>query len=178
MMMDASFTKVSILKDLKTIYRRALEDGNWQVALQATKLRGQHIGMFGKQLLPNVVRIADMTEEQLVEFIDRLETRDPSLKDQEVKPAGENHGPGREPDGQAANLEAPNLQEEAAPEGEHRDSAASASFTPPTRYGLSRRQEEPLDNLYFQKEKPTEGSVLPHPYLEWEKPPPFVWSVF
>ena len=80
--MSAPLTKAAILKKLETVYWRALNGGNWSVALRAAELQGKALGLFEKQLLPKVVRIADMTEEELTEFIDRLEKQDPTLEDQ------------------------------------------------------------------------------------------------
>lgn len=175
--MNAFFTKATILKDLKTIYLGALKAGDWRVALEVTKLRGRHIGLFDKQRLPEVSRIADMTEEQLTEFIDRLEQQEPSLKDQQREPSGEDQAMEKERDGKVTALDAPNLQE-AASEGERENSVDPAAFVSLTHDGLPKRRQESMDNLYFREGNSAEDAVLPSPNPEWEKPPPIPNSGF
>lgn len=84
-MMPPALTKDQILADIQTIYQLALENGNWHAALRAKEMQGKILGLFEKQRLPEVTRIADMTEEQLREFMERLEKHDPSLKDSSSK---------------------------------------------------------------------------------------------
>jgi hypothetical protein len=79
-MMMLPLTKGSVLKKLETIYWHAFNDKKWHVALQVAELLGKNSGLFEKQRLPEVTRIADMTEEQLRDFIEALEKLDPELK--------------------------------------------------------------------------------------------------
>lgn len=78
--MQAQITRDQILRDMETLYQLALDDGKWLVALRAKELQGKVIGLFKRQRLPDILHIADMTEEQLSEFIERLEENDPELK--------------------------------------------------------------------------------------------------
>ena len=73
-------TKDQILKDIESLYQLALENGQWRIALRAKELQGKALGLFRPQRLPHIMRIADMTEEQLREFIARLEENDPELQ--------------------------------------------------------------------------------------------------
>ncbi len=72
--------KDQVLKDIQLLYERALSNNKLTVALRAKELQGIAIGLFKPQRLPNVLRIADMTEEQLRDFIEQLEKNDPELK--------------------------------------------------------------------------------------------------
>lgn len=81
--MHPPISKDQILTDIETIYQLALDDSKWHVALRAKELQGKALGLFKKQHLPDVTRIADMTEEQLYEFVARLEKNDPELKNLE-----------------------------------------------------------------------------------------------
>lgn len=78
--MSLRTTKEHILKMLETIYWHAFNNHKWHAALQAAVLLGRNVGMFEKQRLPEVTRIADMTEQQLRDFIEALEKLDPELK--------------------------------------------------------------------------------------------------
>jgi len=69
-----------ILRKLETIYWQAVRDKKWNVALQTVIMQGREINMFVRQNLPVVVRIKDMTEEQLDDFIAYLEEHDPELR--------------------------------------------------------------------------------------------------
>jgi hypothetical protein len=80
--------KDQVLKDIQLLYERALSNNKLTAALRAKELQGKAIGLFKPQRLPNILRIADMTEEQLRDFIDRLEKNDPELKNLEL-PEGE-----------------------------------------------------------------------------------------
>ena len=84
-MTQPSLTKDQILTDLQTIYQLALDEGKWFVALRAKELQGKILGLFEKQRLPEVTHIADMTEDQLHAFVDRLEKNDPELKNADLK---------------------------------------------------------------------------------------------
>ena len=75
--MLSQITRDQILSDMETIYRLALDDGKWSVALHAKELQGKAIGLFTPSPLPTVARIADMTEDQLQEFLARLEENEP-----------------------------------------------------------------------------------------------------
>jgi hypothetical protein len=172
MTMDVPFTKDDVLKKLETIYWRALQGGSWGIALRAAELQGKAIGLFEKQPLPKVASIAEMTEEQLTEFIDRLEKRDPCLKDRAGEPTGEGHFPEKEP-GKVAAPESPQVQGDAMPEGEY--GHPSVTLMSPPHYRQPGR-EELANNLYFQGN--AEAPVPSHPPPEWERPPPIVWSAF
>jgi hypothetical protein len=79
-------TKEQILKDIDSIYKNAVKDGKWHTAWRIKEMQGKALGLFMPQRLPNIVRIADMNDDQLTEFMERLEERDPSLKD--LPPSG------------------------------------------------------------------------------------------
>ena len=170
--MGIPLTKDAVLKKLETVYWRAMGGGNWSVALRAAELQGKAVGLFEKQLLPKVVRIADMTEEQLTEFINRLENRDPQLKGQEGEPAAEPL-PEKETDGKGAafgNLECP---AEAAPAGEN-----GAALDPPEatmQSALSASGDTGIEHpcpLY--PKNPANKFILGTPCPDWEKPPPLI----
>ena len=180
--MSALFTKARILKKLEAVYWRALNSGNLHVALRVIELQGNHISMFDKQRLPKVSRIADMTEEQLVDFIARLEEREPDLKDQGGEPAGEDL-PDKEPDGEEANPEHANSHRETATEGECRNPDDSANLASATCRAAAEKRDpwiwEPADTPYSGRKNPAGEPVLDnHPHPEWEEPPPFsIWSI-
>lgn len=73
-------SKENVLKKLEAIYWHAFNDKKWHVVLQVIELLGRKSGLFEKQRLPEVTRIADMTEEQLRDFMEALEKLDPELK--------------------------------------------------------------------------------------------------
>ena len=73
-------SKNSVLKKLEAVYWHAFQDKKWHIVLQVVKLLGEKSGLFEKQRLPQVTRIADMTEEQLRDFMEALEKLDPELK--------------------------------------------------------------------------------------------------
>ncbi|MBX9805434.1 MAG: hypothetical protein K2Y18_06760 [Alphaproteobacteria bacterium] len=88
-------TKEQILSDIESIYQSAIAENKWQVALHAKELQGKALGLFNKKVLPDIIRISDMNENQLKEFIDRLEKRTPALKLlelPEIKNAGKDGG--------------------------------------------------------------------------------------
>ena len=173
--MSVPLTKAAILKKLETVYWRALNGGNWSVALRAAELQGKALGLFEKQLLPKVVRIADMTEEELTEFIDRLEKQDPTLKDQ----GGEECFPEKEADGKNADLESLILQEEAMPAGGGGDEDITAPEKPvsATHHAIAERRDAGIRDSYdpySDKKNPANKFVLEPPHPEWEKPPPLI----
>lgn len=86
--MSFPIIKDQVLKDIQLLYELALYSGKLTVALRAKELQGKAIGLFETQRFPNVLRIADMTEEQLRDFIDRLEKNDPELKNLEPPEVG------------------------------------------------------------------------------------------
>lgn len=73
-------TKDTVLQDIESIYQIALKDKKWNVALRAKETQGKILGIFRQQGLPHIKRMADMTDEELQEFIARLEKTDPDLK--------------------------------------------------------------------------------------------------
>lgn len=75
-----SVTREQILKESEEIYQGAMNEGKWALALRAKELQAKILGLFKVPRLPEVVRIQDMTEEQLQEFVTRLEKSDPDLK--------------------------------------------------------------------------------------------------
>ena len=79
-MMMAPFAQDTILKMLKDIYWNAFKDRKWHIALQVLGLLGRNSGLFERQHLPEVARIAGMTKEQLCDFMEALEKLDPDLK--------------------------------------------------------------------------------------------------
>ncbi len=91
--MSSSLTKDQILKDIESLYQLAFYSGKLQVALRAKELQGRAIGLFKPQHLPDSLCIADMTEEQLGEFIALLEKHHPELKNLE-RPEIETSGKG------------------------------------------------------------------------------------
>lgn len=78
--------KENIIRKLETIYWHALSANRWYTALQAASLQGRNLGMFIKPRLPEITRIKDMDEDQLREFVERLEKHDPELKKLEIPP--------------------------------------------------------------------------------------------
>lgn len=81
--MPPSLTKDQILKDIESVYQLAFYSGKLQVTLRAKELQGRAIGLFKSQHLPDNLCIADMTEEQLGDFIALLEKHHPELKNLE-----------------------------------------------------------------------------------------------
>jgi hypothetical protein len=84
MKMNPTLNKNQILSDIETIYQSAINDGKWLIALRAKELQGKIIGIFKKRELPEILQISDMTEEELREFVERLEQHDPELKNLEL----------------------------------------------------------------------------------------------
>lgn len=82
--MSHTFNKSQILSDIETIYQCAINDRKWLVALRAKELQGKIIGIFKKRELPEILQISEMTEEELREFVERLEEHDPELKNLEL----------------------------------------------------------------------------------------------
>jgi hypothetical protein len=78
--MAITLTKDQILKDIQDLYQQALEDKKWQVALHAKEIQGKILGHFQRQDLPKVVPIAEMSDEQIHEYIKRLRRVDPDLR--------------------------------------------------------------------------------------------------
>ena len=75
-----SMTKKTYLKQVGALYWKVRKSKNYREAVRLTELVGKHIGMFRKHLLPKIIRIQDMSEPELEEFIARLEKRIPALK--------------------------------------------------------------------------------------------------
>jgi hypothetical protein len=172
--MDGVLTKADILKKLETVYWRALQGESWGVALRAAELQGKAVGLFEKHLLPKV-SIAEMTEEQLTEFMGRLEKRDPTLKDRAGEPVGEEHLPEKQTD-KAGNPESPKVSED-MPEGNYEHPVKPVAFVSPAHKGLANGQE-PSNSLHFQKQNSPETPVFPHLPPEKQRPPPIMSSVF
>lgn len=74
------FSKETVLKEIHDIYVHALGTDNLSVALQALSIKGKIMGLYRIRKLQNIVRIEDMNEGELEEFMARLEEHDPSLK--------------------------------------------------------------------------------------------------
>ena len=72
--------KKNILKNFEFLYKRALKKGQLHIALRAKEMQGQAIGIFRHRPLPPVKRLSDMTEQELKDFIARLEENDPTLR--------------------------------------------------------------------------------------------------
>ena len=77
-------TKKKTLKNLEFLYELALKKGKWHIALRAMEIQGKALGLLRHQPLPPVKRLSDMTEEQLRDFIARLEESDPTLRQEEA----------------------------------------------------------------------------------------------
>ena len=75
-----SMTKKTYLKQVGALYWKARKSKNYREAVRLIELVGKHIGMFRKRLLPEIIRIRDMSEPELEEFLARLEKRNPALK--------------------------------------------------------------------------------------------------
>lgn len=82
--MHPTLNKDKILSELEELYQCAINESNWLVALRAKELQGKIMGVFKKRQLPEIIRISDMTEEELLEFLERLEKHDPELKKLEL----------------------------------------------------------------------------------------------
>lgn len=78
--MAQSITRDTILADMETIYHLALAEGKLNVALHVKELQGKAVGLFHQSHLPIARRISEMSEDQLTEFMARLEDLDPALK--------------------------------------------------------------------------------------------------
>lgn len=63
----------SILQDLQDIYLRALEKGNFSVALKAKELLGRELGLF--RLNKKKISIDDFSEEDLAHLIETIEEK-------------------------------------------------------------------------------------------------------
>ena len=73
-------SKKNILKNFEFLYKLALKEGKLHIALRAKEMQGQAIGIFRHRPLPAVKRFIDMTEQELKDFIARLEENDPTLR--------------------------------------------------------------------------------------------------
>lgn len=73
-------SKEKILEEIHDIYAHALGTSNLGVALQALSMKGKIMGLYRTRKLQDIVRIEDMNEGELEEFMARLEKHDPSLK--------------------------------------------------------------------------------------------------
>ncbi|MCE3231515.1 MAG: hypothetical protein K0R76_312 [Alphaproteobacteria bacterium] len=83
-MMDS--LKDHILKNLTIIYWRALRRHNWKVALKAVEQQIKYVTLLEKQSLsfqhlPKAMRLEEMTEPQLKDFVAGLEKLYPEVKD-------------------------------------------------------------------------------------------------
>jgi hypothetical protein len=76
--MDLS--KEQLLHDMQMVYEAAFKEKKWYVALKAKELQGRVLNVFAACKLPEIKRIADFTEDDLKEFVARLEKNDSQLK--------------------------------------------------------------------------------------------------
>jgi len=76
-------TREQIMKNIQNIYKIAVKECRWNVALQAMVWQGRMMGMLRTRKLPNITRLSDMSREELEEFSALLLEYDPSLKGDE-----------------------------------------------------------------------------------------------
>lgn len=83
---NALSSKDQFLKAMEFIYENAVSANNWHAAIRAKELHAKALGLFrmSKLPLPEIKAIKDMNEEQLMDFVARLEESDPDLKKLEV----------------------------------------------------------------------------------------------
>ena len=73
----------NVLKKLKAVYWRALDDKKWHAASHVAALQGKCTGLFDKRRFPDVKRISDMSERELHDFVAVLKKHDPELEKME-----------------------------------------------------------------------------------------------
>jgi hypothetical protein len=69
----------NVLKKLKAIYWRALDNKKWYAASHVLALQGKSTGLFDKRRFPEVKRISEMSERELHDFVAVLKKHDPDL---------------------------------------------------------------------------------------------------
>ncbi len=78
--MATPHSKDGIPQRLKMLYRSACRTGRWKTALQALMALGKELEKPVKQHLPEAVPFSQMTDEQLIDFIEALKRLDPELE--------------------------------------------------------------------------------------------------
>jgi len=73
-------TREQLLDDIEIICKNAVENNQWQAALQARVWQGKLMGFFRTRKLPPITQISDMQKHEIEELLAVLEENDPELK--------------------------------------------------------------------------------------------------
>jgi hypothetical protein len=89
---ESHVTRERILRDIQSIYLKAVRKEQLYVALQAKHYQAKIAGAFRTRKLPPITKLEEMNKDQLREFLEILAAKDPELRDPN-KPLEEYHYP-------------------------------------------------------------------------------------